>query len=238
METNLTYIYCTIAIGEKYLNSALKFVKDLNSISKTHKVLIVTDIDLDPIDNCVFHKISNDEVLFISNYFNYNLKHIPIKICSELDYQFVFYFDSDWEIDDLYEESKVLNFLKIFDGSDIDFFFERPHYIGAKHDLSTCFWRHKIEPYKLMETIKYDNGHVCNEQFLAFKNNDKLKIFCEKWKERNDFGVEKNIWAFAEGLEIGMSSIDAEMNFSWLGLQNLNSCFKFTSNSGIEYKRF
>ena len=89
-----------------------------------------------------------------------------------------------------------------------------------------------------METDKYDSGHVCNEQFLAFKNNDKLTVFCEKWKERNEFGVENNIWAFAEGLEIGMSVIDADMNFSWTELHYLKSCFIFTSNSGQEYIRY
>lgn len=239
MQNKLTYIFCTIAIGESYLDSAIKFATDLNKVSTTHKVLIVTDIDAAEIQNTFFVKISDNETFMINNYFNYNLKYIPILESLKLNFDFILYFDSDWRIYKDYKESYVLNFLDMFNASNLDFIFERPHYIGGgKTDLNTCFWRHKIEPYKLMETDKYDLGHVCNEQFMAFKRNSKLNIFCEKWKERNEFGVANNIWAFAEGLEIGMSSIDANMNFSWSALHYLKSCFIFTSNSGHEYIRY
>ncbi len=238
MEENFKYVFCTIAIGERYLNSAVNFALELNKKSTSHKVLIVTDSDDLNIDNTIFVKIPEKETLFINNYFNYNLKYLPILESSKLDVEFVLYFDSDWRIYEDFQEILILKFLKNFNSSDIDFIFERPHYIGAKHDLNTCFWRHKIEPYKLMETDKYDNGHVCNEQFLAFKNNEKLSVFCEKWKERNEFGAENNIWAFAEGLEIGMSAIDSEMNFSWSGLNDMKSCFIFNSAQDIEYIRF
>jgi hypothetical protein len=235
----MKYIYCTIAIGEEYLNSALNFVKNLNLISKTHKVLIITDIEMENTENCIFIKIDENETLIINNYFNYNLKHIPIRESSKLDYDYIIFFDSDWEIYTEYSEEKMFNFLNYFKNSEFDFLFERPHLIGtSKLELHNCFWTHKIEPYKLMETEKYDNGHVCNEQFLVFKNNDKLKIFCEKWEELNKFSVDNNVWAFAEGVEIGMSSIEAGMKFSWIGLYILESCFRFKSKDGREFIRF
>jgi hypothetical protein len=217
-----------VAIGEKYYNSSIMFAKELNKVSKKHKVLIVTDQKEKKIKNCKTIKISNDLTLFYPNgCFNYNLKYFPIKIASETNAEFIFYFDADWMIGPLYGEEKVFNFINWFNKSEFDFCFERPAGINGKHDWNNCFWRHKIEPYKLMETDFYDRGHVCNEQFLAFKNNDKLKVFIDAWDKRDKFSVENNIWPFAEGLEIGMSSIDADMKFTWNGFHFLNSCFMF-----------
>ena len=235
IEKTNNYIYCTIAIGERYFNSACEFAKQLNNYSINHKVLIVTDQEFVEIDNCIIEKVPDNLTLFYPNgCFNYNLKHYPIKLCSDLSYDFVFYFDADWGIYEKYSEDKVKSFIESFNRLDLDFCFERPHFIGAKHEWDNCFWRHKIEPYKLMETTKYDNGHVCNEQFLAFKNNDKLKKFVDFWDSLDKFSVENNIWPFAEGLEIGMSSIEAEMNFSWTEFHHLNSCFMFYVNNSLD----
>jgi hypothetical protein len=222
------HIYCTIAIGEKYYNSSIEFVKSLNKISKNHYVIIVTDQKTKKLKNCKFVKPDNNLTLFYPNgCFNYNLKYFPIKTAIEFDTDYIFYFDADWMIGPSYSEEKITNFINWFHNSEFDFCFERPHFIGAKHEWNNCFWRHKIEPYKLMETDFYDRGHVCNEQFLAFKNNDKLKVFIDAWDKRDKFSVENNIWPFAEGLEIGMSSIDADMKFTWNGFHFLNSCFMF-----------
>jgi hypothetical protein len=231
-KNNIKYIYCTIAIGKKYYDISVEFAKKLNKVSKNHQVLIVTDQKPKKIKNCNIQKVPKELTLFYPNgCFNYNLKYYPIKLASESQNEVIIYFDADWIIGPDYKESKIESFIDFFITSEFDFLFERPHYILGKHDWNTCFWRHKIEPYKLMETDKYDFGHVCNEQFLAFKNNDKLKIFTEAWGNRDKFSVENNIWPFAEGLEIGMSSIDAEMKFSWDGFYFLNSCFMFYSNS-------
>lgn len=236
MNDDKNYIYCTIAIGENYFTSACEFAKRLNLFSKKHKVLIVTDQEFVDIENCMFHKVPSYLTLFYPNgCFNYNLKHYPIKVCSETEYNTIFYFDADWKINDSYSEEKIYNFIQSMDSSELDFCFERPHYIGAKHEWDNCFWRHKIEPYKLMETTRYDNGHVCNEQFLAFKNNDKLKKFIDFWDFLDKFSVENNIWPFAEGLEIGMSSIEANMKFSWNEFYHLNSCYYFYANNSPEH---
>jgi hypothetical protein len=224
----IKYVYCTIAIGEKYFKSSVEFAKELNKKSKSHKVLIVTDQKPKKIKNCEIIKSPKELTLFYPNgCFNYNLKYFPIKLASELDNDVVIYFDADWIVSPDYKEVKLFNFLNWFNSSEYDFCFERPHGINGKHSWDTCFWRHKIEPYKLMETDKYDSGHVCNEQFLVFKNNEKLKIFVDAWDKRDKFSVSIELWPFAEGLEIGMSSIDADMKFTWNGFHFLNSCFKF-----------
>jgi hypothetical protein len=159
--------------------------------------------------------------------------------CSKLDYKYVLFFDADWSIHNGYSEVKLLNFLDELENSNLDFIYERPHSIGdSKRDLNNCFWKHKIEPYGLMNTNFYDKGQVVNEQFMIFKNNDKLKVFVNKWKERNEFGVKNNIWAFAEGVEIGMSAIDAKMNMDWKKMFELKGFFSFVANTGVTHIRF
>ena len=239
MDRPYSFIYSTISVGEKYYDNAVEFAKKLNEISNNHKVLIVTDMVYEEIPNVIFVKLDENETKFIKGYINYNLKYIPIMESLKYDCDFIMFFDSDWKIYENYSEEKVQNFLDVFYKSDYDLIYERPHNIGeSKRNLSGCFWKHKIEPYGLMENDFYDRGEVVNEQFLAFKNNEKLKIFSEKWKSRNEFGVSIDLWAFAEGLEIGMSAVDANMNMTWHNLSLLSECFEFTSNSGIKYTRF
>lgn len=229
----MSYIYCTIAIGKTYFDTSVEFAKNLNKISKNHKVLIVTDQKPKKIKNCKFVKVPNELTLFYPNgCFNYNLKYYPIELASQTEHDVIIFFDGDWMIGPDYKESKIDAFVDSFIKSEFDFLFERPHGIVGKHSWDTCFWRHKIEPYKLMETDEYDSGHVCNEQFLAFKNNDKLKIFVDAWGKRDKFSVENDIWPFAEGLEIGMSSVDAKMEVSWNGFYFLTSCFMFYPKGG------
>jgi hypothetical protein len=235
----MKYVYCTIAIGEKYLKSAIKFAEKLNEKSITHKVLIITDGNPKEVKNTSFVKFNNNEVKFIKNYFNYNLKYIPIMESLKLDFDFVLFFDADWDLFNGYNESKLLSFLESFKNSNLDFIYERPHSIGdTKRDPHKCFWRHKVEPYGLLNTTRYDKAQVVNEQFLVFKNSPKLKTFVNKWKERNEFGVKNDIWAFAEGVEIGMSAVDANMNMDWKKMYELKDFFSFVANTGVTHIRF
>ena len=235
----IKYIYCTIAVGEKYYKSAISFAKTLNEKSKNHHVLIVTDGNIQDIKNVTFIKFNSNETTRIKNYFNYNLKYIPVLESSKLNYEFVLFFDADWSLYNGYSEDKLISFLNSLKNSNLDFIYERPHSIGAsKRDLKNCFWQHKIEPYGLNKTNVYDNGQVVNEQFMVFKNNQKLKVFANKWKERNDFGVKNDIWAFAEGVEIGMSAVDAKMNMDWKKMFELREFFSFVANTGVTHIRF
>jgi hypothetical protein len=235
----MKYIYCTIAIGEKYLNSAINFAKKLNEVSINHKILIVTDGKFQEIENVTFVKFNNNEVKFIKNYFNYNLKYIPIMESLKFNVDFIIFFDADWNLFNGYNETKLTSFLRTLNETDLDFIYERPHSIGdSKRDPNKCFWRHKVEPYGLLKTNFYDKAQVVNEQFLVFKNNEKLKVFVGKWKERNEFGIKNNIWAFAEGVEIGMSAVDAKMNMDWKKMYELKDFFSFVANTGITHIRF
>jgi len=232
----MKYAFTTLAVGDKYLSSAIRFADRLNSKCKSHQMIIATDLETTPIPNVKFYKIPSERKFFTGQFFNYNLKYFPIKSSSEFDV--IIYVDSDWEIYDGFDEEKLLNFLETFMKSDLDFLFERPHKIGPSKNDNNCFWKNKIHPYNLLNTSQYDDCDVCNEQFLLFKGGKKLIKFCDYWEKRCAYLESIDGWAFAEGVEIGMSAKDAGMISEYSLFRELPQFFKFTSVSGIEYTRF
>ena len=238
----MKHLYCTIAIGEMYVESAMTFAKRLNEKSTTHHMLIVCDKDYEPIDNVTYKIIPEDHVLFttLSHIFNYNLKYYPLYLASQMDYNHIIFVDSDWRVRNEYDETNIHRMLNFMDEQNIDMFYERPHTIGAgKHDGNNCFWRHKRDFYKLLETDEYDTGNVCNEQFLVFKNNEKFTIFVNKWKELYQIAAEANLWGYAEGVEIGMSYTTAKMVATHTNWEHfIRAMFEFTAISQQVYIRY
>jgi hypothetical protein len=234
------YCFCTIAIGETYYNSAINFAKKLNVLSNNHHYIIVTDNIKDEIPNTTFVQIPNNEVLFIGRYFNYNLKYYPIKCANNLEFDYIIFVDSDWKLKDTYNETSIIKLFKFMNEKNFDFLFERPHLIGdGKHDGSKSFWRHKIEFYDLLNTDIYDKGHVVNEQFLVFKNNEKLKLFIDEWERLKNIATYDNLWPFAEGVEIGMSSALSKMNGNYQEWEQfIRNFFQFETVDGRIYDRF
>jgi hypothetical protein len=203
-------------------------------------MVIITDVIIQDIPNTTFIEIPKSETLFIQNIFNYNLKYYPIKHSKQMGFDYIIFVDSDWEIIEDYNEDEILKMFNFMSENNLDFLFERPHLIGhGKHDGQQSFWRHKIDFYKLLETDLYDSGHVVNEQFLVFKNNEKLKIFLNEWERLTNLATKNNLWAFAEGVEIGMSSALSNMNFNYNDWKNfVRNFFTFTSVDGKIYNRF
>jgi hypothetical protein len=236
----MRYVFCTIAIGEKYLSSAIKLAQDLNRVSTKHHVLIVSDNVDNVVDNTTMIKIPENTKTFISNIFNYNLKYLPIKYASELEFDYVIFIDADWSLGEGYSQDKIDSVLDFMNTHNYDFCFERPHLIGqGKHDESRIFWRHKRDFYDLLNTTEFDDGHVVNEQFMIFKNNEKLKTFSSFWESLSNKASESDLWAFAEGVEIGMSSSHSNMSYEYNRWQRLlSNCFIFTTVNDILYKRF
>jgi hypothetical protein len=215
--------------------SALNFAKKLNKKSNSHHFIIVTDKIIDEkIDNTTFVLLPTETKLFVGGWFNWMLKYYPIKVAKEIGYEYVIFLDADWRIRESYNENGILKLFDFMKENDIDICFERPYNIGnAKKEGIHCIFSHKIEFYKLLETNEYDEGHACNEQFLILKNTDKLEKFVKKFEELYHKSTENNIWAFCEGLEIGMSMAHAKMNMNWGGWEPyLRDMFEFTCKAG------
>jgi len=236
----MSYCFCTIAVGEKYFNQSMEFARKLNKFSKSHHYVVVTDQPQVDIDNVTFYTIDPSTTLFISGFFNYNLKHLPIRKSKEMGFDFIFFVDADWRLLESYSEQNILDLITNMENNNIDYIFERPHLIGrGKHDGANCFWRHKVSFYNLLDTQIYDDGHVANEQFLGFKNNEKLGIFLSEWEKLEDMATKSNLWAFAEGVEIGMSSCIAKMKFDFSNWQHyVRNIFSFTTVDGRVYNKF
>jgi hypothetical protein len=236
----MRYTFCTIAIGEKYINNTLNLINGLNEHSDKHHFVVVTDNDTLNVKNTTFITIDKEIKLFIKNSFNYNLKYLPIKFSSEMDFEYVIFIDADWSLNDGYSHNKIMEVLTFMENNNYDFCFERPHLIGeGKTEDDLIFWKHKRDFYNLLETNQFDDGHVVNEQFLIFKNNEKLKTFSNFWEGLCDKATKEDLWAFAEGVEIGMSSSVSKMSYEYYRWQKiLTNCFNFTTVDGKFYNRF
>ena len=135
-----SYAFCTIAIGEEYLQSAINFANKLNEFSDEHHYVIITKGDTPAIQNTTFVQIPVNQPLFIQNIFNYNLKYLPIKISSELGFEYIFFVDSDWKLENEFSTKKINTVISFMETNNYDMLFERPHSIGeGKHDKDNCF---------------------------------------------------------------------------------------------------
>lgn len=236
--TKPAFIFTTLAIGQRYHDMAIAFSEKLLSLDPTISRIIVSDIRSDCPPNTTVVEPEPGSQITVCNAFNYNLKYQSIQAALTSEAQYVIFTDADWVMTDSYSTDKILKFLNE-NHPEIDFFFERPHQIGhSKLNWDNCFWRHKIEPYDLLNTTKYDQAHVCNEQFMILKNNHKLPLFVESWSKNNKFCVENNLWTFAEGVEIGMAAVDAEMLTQWSSFYTISHCFEFHDVSGNLHIRF
>lgn len=236
----IKYTICSLAIGQSYFDIINKTAHKIVNMSNLANIVIITDVKAQSKNRITY--ISNESIPTTTEnkkFFNYNLKFLPIKESINFNTDFIIYIDSDWSALDTYNDKKLFHLFDTMNHENIDFVFERPHSVGhSKHQGRNCFWCHKVPYYNLLETNKYDNAHVCNEQCLIFKNNIKLVKFIEHWEALFWKTYKENIWPFAEGLEIGMSTVEAGMMCDWKYISLLNNCFSFYSIDGGYNERF
>lgn len=233
---------CTVAVGDQYYNNFKTFIQDLNHLNLDVNFVVVTDKQKMDFENVKTFSLSESDVPFVNvgkkKEFNFNLKYLPIKYASEQDSEFVFFVDSDWKVHKEINREKIINFLTFFGDSKYDFLFERSLPIREAKKKLNSFWSHKIDLYQLNQTEEYDNGHIANEQFLCFKNNEKLKNFVKVWEEKNKICLANNVRPWCEGVEIGMSSAKSKMEMSPYNFKQMRNCFLFHSKSGKTYQKF
>ena len=238
---NIKYTICSLAIGEIYFNNIIKTFNDICVRTVIPNFVIVTDIMYLSTDSRIkIVNVGDHPITTLDKkFFNYNLKFLPIKESCQLNTDFVIYVDADWGMLDTYDEPRLSKLFNHMIENNIDFVFERPHTLGpGKNQGKECFWWHKIIPYELDKTTKYDTADVCNEQCLIFKNNNKLKIFVDFWEKMYKKCYELSVWPFAEGVEIGMSTIEANMKCDWRPMQMMGRTFYFYAKNGGYNERY
>jgi hypothetical protein len=237
----MKYIFTTLSIGESYFNTSLETFNRM--LSKCNADFNITT----NITECTTDKINLD-ILNLEKYsenndyfgFYFNLKSLSLKSCLDKGYDYVVYLDSDWKESEGFSEEKFLKLFEHMEFNNLDFLFERPGRVGDhKKNLDYCFFREKLNDYHVFEHDKWDDAHVPNEQFMVFKNNDKFRFFVSRWEQFLWYSIKNNIKNYAEGFEIGVSSLEAKMNWDWDSFRGiLTECFEFHDKLGNLHKRF
>lgn len=231
-------VFTTLSIGENYTKYyTLKFIEKVLFFTK-HDVYITTDcphIINEKFPNNLqvkINKIKREDIKLRINTdwgygygddFNFNLKYLCFDIVKELENYVIIYTDCDNKLE-WWDEEMVVNWLnnKINDG--YDFFAPRNElklyefmneYNSQNKKEYGLFW-HKLYNYDLINNPKPEWGYspLPAEYLLVFYNKErKLKLFYEKWKFFHDYLVKQNksYGTWAEGFEIGVSSLYAKM---------------------------
>ena len=249
----MKYCFTTLAIGEEYERNALKLFKDLKNKTTNCDFFLATnnveckDFEDDRIKINIIDPIKTVDSRPGFN-FNVNLKCLALKSSlthvkndhTLLPYDFIFYIDGDWSVMESFDESKIKNIFNYMVNESKDFVFERPALVKeSRLDPENSFFREKIYDYDILEYTGWDNAHVCNEQLLLFKNNYKFKFFVQRWEQFLWYTIQNDIRNYAEGFEIGISALEAGMEYNWGAFQAfLGSCFSFYTKEGVWHGRF
>lgn len=243
----MNVIFTTLSIGKPYTKDyCLKLINDVLTKTK-HSICVTTDCkdiitSMYPNESRILINEVNREDLVIrintdwgsgsSTDFNFNLKYLCFEQVKDLNDYLIIYTDCDnslewWneEIVTTWVKSRIeigynffapRNSLKL-----IDFITEYKNQPNKEHGI---FWA-KLYNYDLINTPKeeWNNSPLPAEYLLLFYNeNSKINKFYEQWKWFHDHLVQinKSYGTWAEGFEIGVSSLVSGFNAYDIGWNN------------------
>jgi len=161
------------------------------------------------------------EPLKICNQFNFGIKRLPIKLCSEMDYDVINFNDCDCFYNGWDQESFASMLSEKFDVWYLQYHPEHCIKNKMNNNLYTAM-KQKIEK---MGDLIYDKLLLATlpaETRIVFKNNDKLKVMLDYWEKFSKKCVETNCGTFQENVFFTMSAVHAGMI-----QHNVNPKFKF-----------
>jgi hypothetical protein len=246
----MKYCITTLAIGGDYEKSGIKLFSDLKKRTK-HADFSMTTTNQKPslkkINNFIKWDILDETIpVREGRAFYYNLKSFALKpfIKNYNDeknkYDFVIYIDSDWSVNDDFDESKFLLLFEYMTNNDIDMVYERPGLIKDHKTDPNSLVKEKIIDYGINEHTKWDNANVMNEQFVVYRNNWKFNFYIRRWEQFFWYSVKNNINNFAEGLEMGICALESEMKLAQVNEVShiINETFYFYNRMGIKFLRY
>ena len=245
----MRYCFVTLAINEPYESNVVNLFKDLrDKTTQCDFFVTTTNPNYPEIGDRVHINVIDPPSLYsFSTLFYYNLKCLSLKhvVTYEKEiglhkYDYVIYIDSDWSIGDSFSEERLTGMLGFLEENEFDFGFERPATIGGgKENMDSCFFKHKIHDYNVLEHNKWDDAEVVNEQFLVFKNSSKFRFFVQRWEQFLWYSVANSINNFSEGFEIGISALEADMKHVHSFFHTfMPDCFAFYNSSGVRHAKF
>ncbi len=177
---------------------------------KTNPRVIITDLR----DHC-------DDPLIARCYINMNLKRIPIKLASQLDYDVVYHHDCDCFVVGWDQESYIRSI-----DNEFDFYMPTNYNVGNRIELLRVdkVFKHLNEKLK----CEFENTNITYpdwggaphmaETRILIKNNDKMKLFLEYWDriaETNKANYIANRYqATMDGIYFGTCAWYAKMKLS------------------------
>jgi hypothetical protein len=250
----MKYCFTTLAVGEPYESKTKELFKDLREKTTQCDFFITTNnsdltVDGERINVNTFSlpslKCSKGGFDFHLNLKVLSLKHIlqfeQKQETSFKKYDYVIFTDGDWGVHKDFSEKKIINMLDYMDRENVDFLFERPNQIGgSKLEPDQCFYKEKLYDYDVFDHNKWDEAHVPNEQFLVFKNNSKFRFFVQRWEMFLWYSIANDIRNYPDGFEIGVSALEAGMNYQYTGVFSnfIPSCFYFYTKGEDLHERF
>lgn len=245
----MRYCFTTLAIGDKYEKSAIKLFSELKIKTEFADFNITTTNQKLPIkktnDFIKWYVLSENTPTHFKKSFYYNLKSLSLKPFIEdynenNEYKFIIYIDSDWSVNCGFEESKMLNLFNYMEENDIDMIYERPGLVKDHKKNPNSFVLDKLIQYGVNEHTKWDEVNVMNEQFVVYRNNWKFRFYTRRWEQFLWYSVKNEINNFGEGLEMGISSVESEMNV--LSIDKINhiirEIFYFHNANGTKFIRY
>lgn len=253
----MKYCFTTLAVNEPYESRTAKLYTDLKEKTTNCDFFISTYNKDYPVlgDRIYINHINPPSLEIPAGGFSFHLNLKVLSLKHAIDYQkkmfadnpefqkydYVIFTDGDWIMHEQFAEEKILNMLKHMEKDNVDFLFERPAPIGPhKLNPDSSFFRDKLYDYDVFEHTKWDEAHVVNEQFLVFKNNAKFRFFVQRWEMFLWYSIANNIRNYPDGFEIGISALEADMKYQYVGVFNhyIQNCFAFYTKTGDYHVRF
>lgn len=229
-------LFCTLAVGNEYNGYAQNLFKTIQKKINS-KLLVVTDnpsyFDNMRDDRLIIKKLDESFALtsnlsdHIRN-FNYNLKYVPISFANKEVCNYIVYIDCDWLLKFNGNINRFESCITEMLHLDCDGIAGRGRLLIDEKTGRTFLPKEKIIFYGLDQTDHYDSCQLVNEQYLVLKKTEKLDKFISSWAALEKKCTEEKGMAYAEGLEIGMAALDANMKFHIR--QTLGDVFIFYSN--------
>lgn len=237
----MRYLFTTLAVGDSYVDSAVRFYSSLEKRTSSCDFNITTNTKRTQ-DKINFDYFTLDRYTDSGIGFNFflNLKVLSLKYALDKGYDYVIFTDADWDIAERFSEDKIVSLFDYMEKNSLDALFERPNEIGYnKEHFNECYFKEKLKDYHVMEHSKWDRAHVFNEQFFVLKVNWKYRYFVRRWEEMMWYSIANNIRNYPDGFEIGVAALESEMKVDFDQWRNLiKNSFTFYSKENELYYRF
>lgn len=237
----MKYLFTTLAVGNSYLDNAIKCYTDLSKKTSCD-FNITTNVEKENTTRLNFDYFKLDRYHDSEPGFSFylNLKALSLKYALDKGYDYVIFNDADWNTTSKFEENNLLELFKYMESENLDVLFERPANIGYyKERYEECYFKEKMEIYHVLDHGMWDDAFMVNEQFFVFKVNPKFRFFVRRWESMMWYAIANNIRHYPDGFEIGISIFESKMNYDFENWQTyLKDNFYFYNLYNELYTRF